>query len=287
MRISRGAAVLDPRHLFRFLRLLGIAVVAAGIWGTVIEPGLLMIREVAVDSGNWPDGRNPLRIAVISDLHVGAPSVKLDNVDEMIDGINALDPQLIVLLGDFVFPEMPWGQFVEPGLIADRLRRLEAPLGVVAVLGNHDWLYDGAKVRKALERVGIIVLENDAVSMEDATGRFWVAGVADEISRSPNPVGTVADIPADEPIILLSHDPAVFSDIPRRVALTLAGHTHGGQIHLPFVGPLTTMSRAPLRHAHGLVHEDGKTMYVTSGIGTSILPVRFNMPPEIVLITLR
>lgn len=279
--------MLNPRHLFRLLRWLGIAAVLAGIWGTMIEPGLLMIREVAVNSGNWPDGRGPLRIAVVSDLHVGAPSVELDNVDEVVEAVNALEPQLVVLLGDFVFPDMSWGQFVEPDLIAERLSRLEAPLGVVAVLGNHDWWYDGVKVRGALERAGITVLENEAVSREDATGRFWVAGVADEITGDPDPVGVVARIPEGEPIVLLTHDPAVFPDVPRRVALILAGHTHGGQIRLPFVGALTTMSRAPVRHAYGLVQEDGGTMYVTSGVGTSILPVRFNMPPEVVLITLR
>ena len=156
---------------------------------------------------------------------------------------------------------------------------------MIAVLGNHDWWYDGGHIWRELKKSGIVVLENDVHAIDAGGGRVWFAGPADSTTRSPDPRGTVAKVPDGEPVIVLSHDPAVFPAVPKRAVLTLAGHTHGGQVNLPFLNPLATPGRH-LRHTHGLVREDGKLMYVSSGIGTSVLPARFNMPPELVLVTI-
>jgi len=267
---------------------LSLLVLSGGLatWAFGIEPGLLTVRTVEVVSPLWPGGRPPLRIAVIGDLHSGAPHTGLDKINEVVDRINALKPDLILLLGDYVIHGVVWGRFVSPERTADRLKRLRARHGVFAVLGNHDWWLDGPRVEKALTQAGIPVLENQALPVDLPSGRVWLAGIADDTTRDPQPARTLARLPSGEPVIVFTHDPAIFPDVPARAVLTLASHTHGGQVFLPWVGALISPGRAPLRHAYGLIRELGKTMYVTSGIGTSILPIRFNMPPEIALIRL-
>src|SRR5207247_3160243 len=141
------------------------------------------------------------------------------------------------------------------------------------ILGNHDWWYDGPRVRRALEGAGIPVLENAALRLERQGAPFWL-------------VGPMRDIPADEPIVVLTHSPDVFPRVPARVALTLAGHTHGGQVALPILGRLIVPSRFGQRYAIGHVEEDGRHLFVTPGVGTSIIPVRFGVPPGISLLTL-
>ena len=260
---------------------------ALGVWSAVIEPDLLTVRRISVNSGPWPDGLGPLRIAVISDLHVGSPHVDLDKVDAVVDTVNGLGADVVALLGDYVILGMPFGRFVPPAPTAERLARLQAPLGVISVLGNHDNLRGAKQTREALEEAGIVVLEDDVMPLQAPGGRFWIVGLADEMTRGADAVGTVSRVPLAEPFIVLSHDPAVFFRVPDRAALIVAGHTHGGQVYLPLFGALVTPGRSPLRHAYGLVEEAGRHMVVSGGIGTSILPLRFNMPPEVVLITLR
>ena len=116
-------------------------------------------------------------------------------------------------------------------------------------------------------------------------GAIWLAGIADDMIGRADPAGTIGPLPEGEPVIALTHSPAVFPNIPSRTLLILAGHTHGGQVPLPVIGPLYIPGRSPLRYAHGHIRENGKDMYVTAGIGTSILPIRLNMPPEIALVT--
>jgi predicted MPP superfamily phosphohydrolase len=260
---------------------------SVAVWSFMIEPDLLVVREVTVDSDHWLARYPPLRIAVVSDLHVGAPHIDLAKVEEVVDTVNGLKPDLVVLLGDYVEVAVLFGRFVEPRPIMQRLSRLRARLGVVGVLGNHDWWYDGKKVWSEAEAAGIPILENDVRAFQTDGGPFWIAGLADDMTRSPNPVGTVRKVPPGEPVIVLSHDPAVFRDVPRDVSVVLAGHTHAGQVRLPFFGAFVIPGRAPLRHSYGLIRESGKVMYVSAGIGTSIIPVRLNAPPEIALITLR
>ncbi len=268
---------------------LGLAVLAAlaaiPLWGVGIEPGLLVERRATVQSNGWPSRMKPLRIAMVSDLHVGSPHIDLPMIDDMVARINAMDADIVVLLGDFVIHEVLLGEFVAPAEFAPRLAPLRAKYGVYAVLGNHDWWYDGREIRLALERAGITVLENEAVPVERPGGRFWIAGIADDVTRAPDPVGTISPIPDGEPVIVMAHNPAVFFDTPNRVAVTLAGHTHGGQIYLPWIGAIVTPGRAPRRYDYGHIREFGRDLFITAGIGTSILPVRLNMPPEIVLLT--
>ncbi len=267
--------------------ILGGVALCLGVWATVIEPDMLRIRHVEITSDMWPAAMPPLEIAVIADLHVGAPHVGLTKLEEVVARSNALRPDLVFLLGDYVVHGDLFGKFVSPEATAQRLSKLRAKHGVYAVLGNHDWWFDGPRVARALSGQAIQVLENEAVPVMLAAGRVWIAGVADDTTRTPEVVRTIAPLPAREPVLLMTHDPAVFADVTDRVALTLAGHTHGGQVYLPGIGALIVPGRAPRRHAYGLVRENGRTMFVTGGVGSSIMPVRFNMPPEIVFLTIK
>jgi predicted MPP superfamily phosphohydrolase len=253
-------------------------------WAVIVEPGRLVVRETQVRSARWP--RPPLRIAVLTDLHVGSFRNGLDRLDEVVARTNAERPDLVVILGDLVIHEVLLGRFVPPETTAAHLAGLHAPHGVVAVLGNHDWWLDGPRVRGDLERAGIRVLENEATPIDDGARRFWVAGLADLWTRPASIPRALARVPADEPVLLLTHNPDVFPDVPPRVALTLAGHTHGGQVALPILGRPVVPSRYGQRYAYGLVVEGGRALFVSPGIGTSLLPVRFRVPPEISMVTL-
>ena len=261
--------------------------VSLGVWSFGIEPKRLRIRPASFTTRLWPATMDPIRIAVISDLHVGAPHINLAKVDQIVKRINLLQPDIVVLLGDYVIRNVPFGKFVEPHLIMERLSRLKARFGVLSVLGNHDWWYDGEAVRQALEQAGIPVLENQSVCIETDNGRFWVAGLADRTTRQPDIDGTLAEIPDDDPVIMLSHDPAVFSEIPARVPLTLAGHTHGGQVRLGDLSPPLHSHGHTYDHLNGWTRDGTKAMFVGAGIGTSVMPMRFNVPPEVPIITLQ
>jgi len=243
---------------------------------------MLVVRHARVELPGW---RSELRIAVLSDLHIGSPHVGLDKLRTIVERTNAENPEMVVLLGDFVIggPNrrggVRGGGFVEPEETAAELKKLRAPLGVFAVLGNHDWWYDGEHVGKALTDAGIAVLENRAVHV----GHIWLGGIADYWTREPDVAGTLRQVTTDDPVVLITHNPDIFPEVPARVSLTLAAHTHGGQVKLPIVGTLVTTSK--LGYVAGEYVDQGRHLFVTTGIGTSILPVRFGVPPEIVILT--
>jgi len=154
------------------------------------------------------------------------------------------------------------------------------------VLGNHDWWYGGERVTRALNNVGVPVLENDVAEVKRDGGSIWIAGLADLWTRKPLITTTLGKIPEQATVIALTHNPDIFPEIPARVALVLAGHTHGGQVNLPLLGRRVVPSRFGERYAVGHVEENGHHLFVTPGIGTSIIPVRFRVPPEISVLTI-
>ncbi|MEP4377457.1 MAG: metallophosphoesterase [Alphaproteobacteria bacterium] len=256
-------------------------------WAVFVEPRLLIVREVSVESVSWPRDRPPLRIALVADLHVGSPFNDLDRVDKIVDAVNAAYPQIVLLLGDYVSVCVVGGRAVSPELIAPRLSRLHAEIAIVAVLGNADWLFDGERIRRAFAESGIPVLENAVTSLDTEHGPVALAGIADDSTRTPDVAGTLATVPDNQPVIVAAHDPATFLEVPSTVVATFAGHTHGGQVSLPFIGALRVPGRAPRAWAHGHVLAGKCRMYVSAGLGTSFLPMRFNMPPAIEIVTLR
>lgn len=267
------------------LALGGIGATTAGAWSFLIEPRMVKERRLRLESKRWPAHRGDLRIAVLGDFQVGAPWFKIKHLDRVVARVNAMEPDLVVLLGDYVIENVLFGRFVEPPAIAGSLSKLEARYGVYSVLGNHDWWHDGEEIRRELENAGITVLENESTPIDLPEGRLWIAGLADESTRTPCVETTFACVPEDEPVIALAHDPVTFFSIPDRAVVTFAGHTHGGQISLPWVGTPFKTGGTPRRMMYGLVEEQGKHLYVTSGLGTSAVPARLNMPPEIAMVT--
>jgi predicted MPP superfamily phosphohydrolase len=268
--------------------LVGSAAAALSLlgWAILVEPGRVRVRKVDLSLPGWPPALDGLRVAVIGDVHAGAPHVGVDALRALVVDVNRGSPDVVVLLGDYVIHGVVGGSFVEPEVTAEILGGLRAPGGIVAVLGNHDWWYDGFRVRRALEGRGIVVLENDAHRVVHQGTAFWLAGLEDLWTGRPDIPGTLANIPPGAPVLLLTHSPDVFPAVPPRVALTLAAHTHGGQVRMPpFPAPVVP-SRYGSRYAAGHVIEGRRHLFVTTGVGTSILPVRFAVPPEVVILVL-
>jgi predicted MPP superfamily phosphohydrolase len=256
-------------------------------WGLFIEPNRLIVRQETIQIDNWPKELSGLRVAVIGDIHTGAPFINDKKLQRIVDLTNQQQPDLIVLLGDYMSPNSWHSHRVEPEVTATALKNLKAPLGVYAILGNHDWWYNGAKVRRALEDGGIQVLEDEVTEVKWRDKSFWLAGLADLWTRPQRVSDTIAKAPQNSIVIALAHNPDIFPSLPRSVPLLLAAHTHGGQVNLPLIGTPIVPSRFGSKYTAGHVFENGHHMFVTTGIGTSILPVRFRVPPEIVILTIR
>ena len=284
---------------------------AASAGYAVAEPWRLVTRRYRVSPSGWPSGLE-LRLAVISDLHVCEPWMGVERVRHIVEATNALAPDAVLLLGDYRagarlsrmarrVPDADW---------AGALGGLSAPSGVHAVLGNHDWWDDPVAQRRragptaagtALEVAGIRVYDNDAVRLEKAGQPFWIAGLGDQWAfyfargrrvRRVRANEGVHDLPAtlarisdDAPVIMMAHEPDIFADMPARVALTLSGHTHGGQVQMMGYAPIIP-SAYGRRYMYGHVVEDGRHLVVSGGLGCSGVPVRFGVPPEIVVVEL-
>ena len=260
------------------------AALASALWAFWFEPsGLSVVEErLAVP---W-SGRGSLRIAVLTDLHIGSPFNGRTKLRELVERTNAAQPDLVCILGDLVIQGVAGGRFVPPEEIARELERLRAAAGVFGVLGNHDAWLSHARVSAALEQNGIRLVEESAVRVETRAGPLWVAGVSDLWTGRHDVRAALAAVKDDgAPIVLLTHNPDVFPEVPSRVTLTLAGHTHGGQVLLPFVGRPIVPSKFGQRFAAGHVIEDGRHLFVATGVGTSILPVRFQVPPAVTMLT--
>ena len=273
-------------------RLLATAVAGSLVAATVaayallVEPRRLRIRRATLRLPNWPEAHTGFRLLLVSDLHAGTPHVGVDDVRRLARLASRLRPDLVALLGDFVDEDAAFAHRVDPAAVAGALAAIAAPLGAVAVLGNHDWSTDGEGVRRALRDAGITVLEDDAVRVMRTPAELWVAGLADANERTPDVPLALAGVPDGAPLIVLSHDPDLFPRVPSRASLTVSGHVHGGQVNVPFLRRSAIPSRFGDRYAAGHVVEQGRHLFVTRGVGTSGLPVRLGAPPEIVLLTL-
>jgi uncharacterized protein len=264
------------------VKALAAAAAAVAVYAGWIEPRRLVTVHRRLELPGWPRALDGLRLGLLSDLHGGAPYAGPQAIARAVARLNDEAPDVTLLLGDYIDAHPLWGGRIAPELIARELSVLEAPLGVYAVLGNHDWKQAGEDMWRALQNAGIEVLENRVMQ----TGDIYVAGLADIRSRRPDLPGALAGVPAGAPVLLLSHDPDVFPFVPDWVALTLSGHTHGGQVAIPLLRRPAIPSRYGERYARGHVIEDGRHLYVTSGLGTSGLPVRFLAPPEVVVLEL-
>jgi len=272
----RLSAALVPLALFGMV-----------FWGFFIEPNLLIVRQETIQIDNCPPELSGLRIALIGDVHTGASFINDQKLQRIVELTNQQQPDLIVLLGDYMSPNSWHSREVLPEVTASAFKNLRAPVGVYAVLGNHDWWYDGEKVTRAFEQNGIRVLEGDLAEVKWRGKSIWLVGIGDDWTRAIFFKDTVAKIPPAPNVIALTHNPDFFPDLPRTVPLMLAAHTHGGQVNLPLIGRPVEPSIFGQRYAAGHIYENGHHLFVTTGIGTSILPVRFRVTPEIVILTVK
>ena len=240
--------------------LAGSALLFYAFW---IEPRRIRVTRLSLPVEGLA---RPLRLLVMGDLQSTGPHET---------------PERLAALA-----ELFSSGIVPPEITAEALASIPAPMGHFAVLGNHDWWWNGPRVRQVLSRAGITVLEDEARLAKNGTTALWVAGLRDAVTQGCDIAATLAKTDGQAPVVLLSHTPDVFPAVPPDVALTLAGHTHGGQVCLPLIGAPVIPSRYGQRYRYGHVVEKGHHLYVTSGVGTSKLPLRFLAPPEIAVIDL-
>ncbi len=266
------------------LRRLSILVLAIG-WLTIVHMVLLagsqpVVRTIRVALPGWPAGAPDRRIAFLSDIHSSIPGDTPRRLAATVATVDALRPDIVLLGGDFIADVLFARTYPAAASVAP-LGGLRAPMGVFAILGNHDWP-DPARVAQGLARIGIRRLDNDAVR----AGPLAVLGIGDAFSRHADlPLTlrrwrTIGGVP-----IVFTHSPDIVPALPPGIRLALAGHTHCGQVRLPLVGALTTQSRFGVRYGCGVIREGARTTIVSAGLGLSGLPLRLGLGPDLWLVT--
>jgi uncharacterized protein len=296
--------MISRRGFIKGLSRTGLGALALSSYAVLIEPLLRQrITQYDLKLRRWPAGLD-LSVAVVTDIHACEPWMGVSRIEQIVEQTNNLGADLIVLLGDFSAAHRFVTRRLDAAEWARPLAQLTAPLGVHAILGNHDWWDDHAVqavrrgppyARPALDRVGIPVYENDVVRLVKDGRPFWLAGLGDQLAfwpvRRHHPglrwgvddlATTLRKVKDGEPVILLAHEPDILPVVPERVSLVLSGHTHGGQVRLFGWSPVVP-SRYGNRFAYGHVREQCD-LIVSGGLGCSIAPVRLGVPPEIVLV---
>lgn len=259
---------------------LGLIILGYGYIGAIADP---IVRHATIHLDDWPADAAPLRIALLSDLHVAGPDMPPDRLARIIAGVNAQHPDMILIAGDFVSDKRLATHRYSTAQAIAPLSRLTSAFGTFAVLGNHDHWRDAAMFRKALPKVGVSLLDNNAIE----AGPLTIIGIDDDFSSHADPARAFAAAQTmPGPRVVLTHSPDIIPELPERVTLVAAGHTHCGQISLPLVGPMATMSRYGRRFACGLIDDAGQPVIVGAGLGTSLAPLRIGAPPDYWIVTI-
>ncbi|MEO8313941.1 MAG: metallophosphoesterase [Pseudomonadota bacterium] len=293
--VFRAQPPSHPRG--RTLRRTGLAaILLTAILGTISviafdnARAVPIVRRTSIGMSTLGPGTTSIRVALLSDIHLGNSGMRPSRLERIIDQVNAEHPDLVLLAGDFIAGHDASATQQAPGLSAP-LARLKAPLGVIAVLGNHDYWTAPNAVRAALEDGGVTVLENEATRR----GALTIVGVGDRFSGHDDlPHAFAAAQPLGGAPIVLTHSPDLVPDLPATLQVVLAGHTHCGQAVLPWMGPLVQV--APLAHWRqlynphyrcGRIQDPGRLTIVTAGVGSGTIPLRLGAMPDWWLLTLQ
>lgn len=285
----------------RIKNLLRVAVYGGALtllaWAFWIEPDSLRVNDYTLELAGWPQAQDGLRIAVISDIHAGAPWIDEDKLHDIVRLTMAAQPDLILIAGDCLINDIVGGHYMPPDTIARALAGLHAPLGVYAVPGNHEHRRDGVQqLRVAFEGAGIHTIDHEHRRIRAGRYDFWLAGFDNlPFGLGMNEHWADAFAADDTPLLALAHDAGGVVDyLPAtaraRITLLMTGHSHGGQVYLPLIGaPMLKLFQhmTPNRVYRRGYYAEHPELFVTSGIGTSNLGVRLGVPPEIALLTLR
>ncbi|HTU09452.1 MAG TPA: metallophosphoesterase [Allosphingosinicella sp.] len=267
----------------RFLLILAaLAILLLGwcYWSAIADP---VVRRATIALPGYPAGQGPVKVALISDLHVQGPDMPPERLARIVAQINAEQPDLVLIAGDLVGSRTLSTRHYTADETVAPLAGLRARLGTIAVLGNHEHWEDPRAMRDALTRIGVRVLANDAVR----AGPLVIGGLDDQPTghnRDNQTYAAMRALPGAR--VLLSHGPDTFATLPPDIGLMLAGHTHCGQIVLPLYGPLQTPSFYGDRYMCGYIEQNGRKLIVTAGLGASVLPLRLLAPPDFWIVTL-
>jgi predicted MPP superfamily phosphohydrolase len=263
-----------------------------------IGPRQFVVVEETLVVPNWSPKLNGFRVVAISDIHAGSNYAPEERIRYMVEQTNAQNADIVVLLGDYVSEskfdrearKKPFGTdrtelHMPVVTIADILGGLKAKHGVYAVIGNHDEYHNAPKITREFERVGIKALENQVAEIEVNGEKITLWGIEDLWKNRKVPVEAFDAIPDKRNVIALTHNPDSLLNAPVGISLMFAGHSHGGQLNWPIFGPIAAVNDKRFMDGHAVV--DGKHVYITSGVGTSVIPFRFRVPPEIAVVTMR
>ncbi len=265
-----------------------IICIALGFYAVAIEPNRLIINEQTITVKHWDKELNGFKIVAISDIHGGSNFIDEAKLQEIVKTVNAQNPDIIVLLGDYVSQsEGKKSKALKMSVetMTENLRGFKANFGVYGIIGNHDWWYDEAKVRTEFEKIGVKILENTSSDIEVKGKTVRIIGIEDFWKKRVINQDSVNSLIGDKQnVIGITHNPDAFEFTSDKISLLLAGHTHGGQVWLPIIqAPLPVAKR---KYTVGHIFEDGRHLFVTKGIGTSGPPIRFCATPEIAVLNI-
>ncbi|HLL58693.1 MAG TPA: metallophosphoesterase [Allosphingosinicella sp.] len=265
-----------------FLILIALAALLA-IWGYATAVSVPIVRQARLDLPRWPAGAPPVKAVLISDIHVVGPDMPPERLHRIVAQINALNPDVVLIAGDLISDKRTSTRHYSMAEAIAPLTGLRPRLGSFAVLGNHDHWRNAGEARQALKAAGVRLLGNEAA----AAGPLVIGGLDDDYTENSDLPGTLAKMARMKGArLILSHSPDPFPDVPRDVPLMVAGHTHCGQVSLPFYGAVRTFSRHGKRYECGIYKEGGKTLVITAGLGTSGVPLRLGAVPDMWLLEL-
>lgn len=271
----------------RFAIILSLALLAFFIWSFAIEPDMIVVEEHDICVKKWADEFNDLRIVLAGDIHLNNLTYGAEKLDEIVEKINSLKPDLVLFTGDYITKRKNSPDF-DIATAAKGLSKIRSTYGVYGAFGNHDNLVGWRKMERLFGEIGgVKMLRNSSQTIAIRGKKLMISAIADANTMDVNISAALKGADNADGVIFLSHTPDIIRDIPSKFSIMLSGHTHGGQIWTPKFMRGFIKRRYIDKYERGLVKEDGKTLFITSGLGTSIVPMRFLVPPEIVLLKIR